>query len=85
MAHSGAMTQVWKINSFTKRMGGGGPPLKEYFLVAIADEAAALFALRTRRPDLEESDFTIVGEAAPDEVEWLDMTADQIRCVTFVE
>ena len=65
-------------------MGGGGPPLKEYFLVAIADRNAALAALRNRRPDVEESEMTIVGEASPDYVEWLDMKDDDIRCVQLV-
>jgi hypothetical protein len=78
------MVKIWKINSFTERMGGGGPPLKEYFLVAMADQTAALAALRKRRPDLEASDFTIVGEAGPNDVEWLDINDDQIRCVTAV-
>jgi hypothetical protein len=78
------MVKIWKINSFTERMGGGGPPLKEYFLVAITDQAAALAALRKRRPDLEASDFTIVGEAGPNDVEWLDVKDDQILCVTAV-
>jgi len=78
------MVKIWKINSFTERMGGGGPPLKEYFLVAIADQSAALAALRNRRPDLEASDFTIVGEANPADMEWLDINDDQIRCVTAV-
>jgi hypothetical protein len=78
------MAKIWKILSYTKRMGGGGPPLKEYFLVAISDKQAALFALRTRRPDLEESDFTVVGEAGPDDVQWLDVKDDQIRCVMSV-
>jgi hypothetical protein len=78
------MGKVWKITCFTKRMGGGGPPLKEYFLVAIADRNAALAALRNRRPDVEESEMTIVGEATPDYVEWLDMKDDDIRCVQGV-
>jgi hypothetical protein len=76
------MAKIWKIHSFTKRMGGGGPPLKEYFLVAIDDKESALVALRTRRPDLEGSDFTIVGEVDPAAVEWLDINDSQIRCVT---
>ena len=78
------MGKVWKITCLTKRMGGGGPPLKEYFLVAIADRNAALAALRNRRPDVEKSEMTIVGEASPDYVEWLDMKDDDIRCVQLV-
>jgi hypothetical protein len=78
------MGKVWKIVASTKRMGGGGPPLKEYFLVAIADRDAALAALQYRRPDVEASDIAIVGEASPDYVEWLDLKDGQILCVSAV-
>jgi len=78
------MAKVWKIISSTERMGGGGPPLKEYFLVAIADRDAALRALRYRRPDVEASAMTIVGEASPDSVAWLDPNDGDILCVAAV-
>jgi hypothetical protein len=78
------MAKVWKVVSLTERMGGGGPPLKEYFLVAIADREAALKALRYRRPDVEASAMTIVGEATPDYVEWLDVKDGDILCVLAV-
>jgi hypothetical protein len=38
----------WKITSVTKRPGGG-PPLKEYFLVTIEDRHEAVKALRERK------------------------------------
>ena len=63
------MTKVWKITSSTPRMGGGGSPLKEYFLVAIPDQSAALKALRYRRPDVEASDLTVIGETNTDNLE----------------
>ena len=78
------MAIVWKIITSTARMGGGGPPLKEYFLVAIADRDAALRALRYRRPDVEASTMTVVGEASPDYVEWLDVKDGDIFCVAAV-
>jgi hypothetical protein len=78
------MDKVWKVISSTPRMGGGGPPLKEYFLVAIADRSAALTALRYRRPDIEKSELTVAGEASPGDVEWLDLTDGQILCVQAV-
>jgi hypothetical protein len=78
------MSKIWKVIALTQRMGGGGPPLKEYFLVAIADQLAALAALRYRRPDIEESSLTIVGEASPDYAEWLDLKDGQILCVQAV-
>jgi hypothetical protein len=55
-------------------MGGGGPPLKEYFLVAISDQSAALKALRYRRPDVEASKLTVVGETNTDNLEWHGLT-----------
>jgi hypothetical protein len=78
------MAKVWKVTSSTKRMGGDGAPLKEYFLVAITDRDAALAALRYRRPDVEASELAIVGEATPDYVEWLDLKDGQILCVSAV-
>lgn len=78
------MATVWKIVSSTERMGGGGPPLEEYFLVAIADRDAALKALRYRRPDVEASKMTVIGEANPSDVEWLDVKDGDIFCVAAV-
>jgi hypothetical protein len=82
----GLMTKVWKITSSTPRMGGGGPPLKEYFLVAISDQSAALKALRYRRPDVEASELTVVGETNTDNLEWqwLDLQEGQILCLVAV-
>jgi hypothetical protein len=79
------MTKVWKIISSTPRMGGGGgAPLKEYFLVAIPDQSAALKALRYRRPDVEASEITVVGETNTDNLEWLDLQEGQILCLAAV-
>jgi hypothetical protein len=78
------MAKVWKVTSSTDRLGGGGTPLKEYFLVAIADRDAALAALRYRRPDIEASTLLIVGEATPDHVEWLGLKDGDIFCVQAV-
>jgi hypothetical protein len=78
------MGKVWKITSSTPRMGGGGPPLKEYFLVAVADRSAALAALRYRRPDIENSELAVIGEVSADDAEWLDLQDGQIFCVQAV-
>jgi hypothetical protein len=78
------MAKVWKVTSETQRMGGGGTPLKEYFLVAIADPDAALAVLRYRRPDIEASALVIVGEATPDHVKWLGLKDGDIFCVQAV-
>jgi hypothetical protein len=64
------MTKAWKIISSTPRMGGGGPPLKQYFLVATSNQSAALQALRDRRPDVEASQLTVAGETNTDNLEW---------------
>jgi hypothetical protein len=76
--------KVWKVISSTKRMGGDGPPLEEFFLVAISDKSDALAALRMRRPDLERSAFNVVGEASANYVEWLNLKNNDIVCLAGV-
>jgi hypothetical protein len=78
------MDKIWKIISSTERMGGGGPPLKEYFLVAISDQKDALRALAYKRPDIERSELAMVGEVNSDYVEWLGMKDGDIFCVQKV-
>ena len=73
------MAKVWKITAYEERMGGG-PPLKKCFLVAMSDQFAAMSALR-KRPTLRDADLTVVGEASPDDVEWLDVKDGEIFCV----
>jgi hypothetical protein len=82
----GLMTKVWKIISSTPRMGGGGPPLKQYFLVATSNQSAALKALRYRRPDVGASQLTVAGETNTDNLEWqwLDLREGQILVLDAV-
>jgi hypothetical protein len=67
-------------------MGGGGPPLKQYFLVATSNQSAALEALRYRRPDVEASQLTVAGETNTDNLEWqwLDLQEGQILVLEAV-
>ena len=74
------MAKVWKITAHEVEQMGGGPPLKEYFLVAMSDQFAAMSALR-KRPTLRDAELTVVGEASPDDVEWLDLKDGEIFCV----
>lgn len=78
------MGKIWKIISSTQRMGGGGPPLKEYFLVAISDQEKALKTLRYKRPDIDLSQLTVVGEANADSLEWLDVKDGDVVCLQAV-
>jgi hypothetical protein len=73
------MAKVWKITVHEEHMGGGRPQ-KQYFLVAMSDQFAALSALR-KRPGLRDADLTVVGEASPNDVEWLDLKDGEIFCV----
>ena len=77
------MTKTWRIIAITKRLGGG-PPLKEYFLVAISNQAAALDALRAKRPELSDAELTIDGEATPEYVKWLDVKGGEVFCVLAI-
>jgi hypothetical protein len=76
------MATGWKIISATERLGGG-PPMKEHFLVAIADRDTAVKALRERKKLLD-ADLTVAGEATADLLEWLDVKPGQILCVLAV-
>jgi hypothetical protein len=58
----------------------GGAPQKLYFLVAISDQFDAMSALR-KRPTLHNADLTVVGEASPNDVEWLDVKDGEIFSV----
>ena len=78
------MGTIWKIVSSTQRLGGGGPPLKEYFLVAISDQNNALRTLRYKRPDIERSELTVVGDAGADDVAWLGVKDGDIVCLLAV-
>jgi hypothetical protein len=77
------MAVAWKIAATTER--AGGEPLKEYFLVAIADQAKAIEALRSRRnlADVHQH-VRIVGEAEPEFLDWLDVKEGEIFCVMAV-
>ena len=77
------MVGVWKIVATTER--ARGEPLKEYFLVAIAEQAKAIEALRRRRnlADVHQH-VRIVGEAEPEFLDWLDVKDGEIFCVIAV-
>ena len=76
------MAKVWKITAYEEQLRGGpgGPPRKHYYLVAMSDQFAAMSALR-KRPGLRDVDLTVVGEASPNDVEWLDLKDGEIFCV----
>jgi hypothetical protein len=82
--HTGRMDKIWKIISSTERLGGGGPPLKEFFLVAIRDQKNALMTLKHKRPDIERSELTVVGEADANYVEWFGVKNGDIFCLLAV-
>ena len=79
----GPMVKAWKILAQIP-LEGDAPPKKEYFLVAMKDQSAALATLQFRRPDLENAEFLIRGEAAPDFVEWLDVKDGQILSIMVI-
>ena len=74
------MAKVWKITALYEELMKGGPPRKECFLVAMPDQFAAMSTLR-KRPTLRDADLTVVGEASPDDVEWLEIKDGEIFCV----
>ena len=73
------MAKVWKITGYEEQMGGG-PTRKHYYLVAMSDQFDAVSALR-KRPGLRDVNLTVVGEASPNDVEWLNLKDGEIFCV----
>jgi hypothetical protein len=71
------MALGWKITAVTKRLGAG-PPLTEWFVVAVSDQSLALAMLRERHPDAE---LTVVGEASDNMLAGFDVGPCQIFCV----
>lgn len=73
------MAKGWKVIAATKRKGGG-PLMKEYFLVAIANRDEAVRALRERKKLLD-AELTVDGEATADFLDWLDVRGGEILSV----
>jgi hypothetical protein len=81
-AHIPSMASGWKIIVEIERLGGG-PPLKEYYLVAIPNRTDAIKALRERLKAVN-PDFKVAGEATPDYLDWLDVRPGEVFCVMAV-
>jgi hypothetical protein len=73
------MAKGWQIIATIKRLGGG-PPMKEYFVIAIADPTEAMKALRERKIFLD-TDLTVDGEATSETLERLDIKDGEILSV----
>jgi hypothetical protein len=74
-----SMGRVWKVLALIPRPGGGDP-LREYYFVAIDDQAEALEALQNSEPDLYGAKLLINGETTLEAVEWTDIGQGDIFC-----
>ena len=78
------MTKVWKIIA-RPTSKAGEIMLKEYYLVAMASEHAAIEYLRFRAEHLRNAQLESRGEVSPDFVDWVGGLRDgQILRVTAV-
>jgi hypothetical protein len=78
------MTKVWKIIA-RPTSKAGEIMLKEYYLVAMASEHAAIEYLRLRKEHLRNAQLESRGEASSDFVDWVGGLRDgQILCVITV-
>jgi hypothetical protein len=75
------MASGWKNHNGDKALRW--QPMKEYFLVAIADRDEAVKALRVRR-QLLGVQITVAGQATDEYLEWLDVRPGEILCVMAV-
>jgi hypothetical protein len=73
------MAKAWKFIALVDRLGGG-PPAKQYFVVAIPDQTEALAGLRVRRPDLEGAEIKVVGEAPQSLLDEWNVQEDEVFC-----
>jgi hypothetical protein len=77
------MSAGWKITS-SRTEWGARPAQKEHFIVAISDPSAAAAALRNSREDLVDADITVVSEATPDDLNWLEASTGEIFSVVMM-
>jgi hypothetical protein len=68
---------VWKITALIE-CPYGGPPVKEYYLVAAPDGYAATAALRKKFSYLLDTQCDVIGEAAPAFLDWLDFRDNKV-------
>lgn len=73
------MAKGWKIVASMGRLDGG-PPVRQYYLVAIADKTTAVAELRDREK-LIGAQIIVAGAAGPDSLDWLDVRDGEIFCV----
>ena len=74
------MAEGWKIIASMPRLDGRAP-LKEYYLVAIADKEKAIAELCDRER-LKGAHITVAGAAGPDSLDWLDVRDGEILYVS---
>ena len=68
---------VWKITALIECLDGG-PPIKEYFLVAAPHGYAAIAALRKNFSYLLDTQCDVIGEVAPAFLDWLDFGDNKV-------
>ena len=74
------MMSGWKI-VVSIAYPDGRPPVKEYYIVAIADREQAIAELRDRER-LTDAHTAIAGHAGPDWLEWLDVRPGEILFIS---
>jgi hypothetical protein len=77
------MGKVWRILALIPR-ADGGDPAREYYFVAIDDQAEAMATLRRCDPDLADAELSIHSETTLDEVEWAGIKAGDVFCFMIV-
>ena len=76
------MAKAWKVIVSRERLAGG-PPAKEYYLVAISDRAKVVQELWIRQ-GLTNEKIEVVGEASQELLDWWDVHDGEIFCAQAI-
>jgi hypothetical protein len=78
------MPSTWKIVVNKRPKQIGGPPAREFYLVALPEKEAAVAVLRMRE-GYNDAELEVIGEAPAESIDWLDIKPGQVFCVSPIE
>ena len=78
------MPSAWKIVVNKRPKEIGGPPAREFYLVALPEKEAAVAVLRMRE-GYNDAELEVIGEAPAESIDWLDIKPGQVLCGSAIE
>jgi len=78
------MPAAWKVIVRKRPRAIGEPSAREFYLVALPEEEAAVAVLRMRE-GYDDAELEVTGQASADLLEWLDIKPGQVFCVWAIQ